>query len=164
MQKLLIYWVCCASLLTSGCSTFESVSDAIPKALDKLPLVYRPDIQQGNVITQEQINELKPGMSKSQVQYIMGTPMLVDVFHQDRWDFLFSMKEGSNDRVQEHVSLLFNDDRLTQIEGDYRPVPPQQEKAEIDKETVVTVPDYTGDRDEGIIYRMLKSVGVKTDE
>ncbi len=164
MQKLLIYWVCSASLLVSGCSTIEDMSNSIPNALDTLPLIHRPDIQQGNVITQAQISKLKPGMSKSQAQYVMGTPMLVDVFHQDRWDFLYSMKAGNKDRTQESVTLIFEDDSLIKIEGDYRPQPPQNQALKADKETVVTVPDYTGDTGKGFFSRILDSVGIDTEE
>ncbi|MCW8945625.1 MAG: outer membrane protein assembly factor BamE [Sedimenticola sp.] len=164
MQKLLIYWVCGASLLATGCSSIKEASNAIPDALNKLPLIHRPDIQQGNVVSQESINKLKPGMSKSQVSYLLGTPMLVDVFHQDRWDYYYSMKQGNEERVQQRVALHFADDRLTRIEGDYRPQSATEEtKAVAEEETVITVPDYTGDR-KGIFTRALESVGINADE
>jgi outer membrane protein assembly factor BamE len=165
MQKLLIYWVCGASLLATGCSTFKEASNAIPDALNKLPLIHRPDIQQGNVVSQESINKLKPGMSKSQVSYLLGTPMLVDVFHQNRWDYYYSMKQGNEAPLQQRVALYFEDDRLTRIEGDYRPQaePPLEDKKLSDEEVVITVPDYTGDR-QGIFSRALESVGIKSDD
>ncbi|WP_428606146.1 outer membrane protein assembly factor BamE [Sedimenticola sp.] len=164
MQKLLIYWVCGASLLASGCSTVKDVSDAIPNALNRLPLVHRPDVQQGNVVNQEAINKLKPGMSKSQVSYLLGTPMLVDVFHQDRWDYLYRMKPGNKEASQERVALYFSDDRLIRIEGDYRPQPTAEiPETKAEDETIISVPDYTGDR-KGIFTRALESVGIKSDE
>ncbi|MCW8882888.1 MAG: outer membrane protein assembly factor BamE [Sedimenticola sp.] len=164
MQKLLIYWVCGASLLATGCSSIKEASNAIPDALNKLPLIHRPDIQQGNVVSQETINKLKPGMSKSQVSYLLGTPMLVDVFHQDRWDYFYSMKKGSDQRQQERVALHFTDDRLTRIEGDYAPQPGSDElKPVASEEVIITVPDYTGDR-KGIFSRALESVGINSDE
>lgn len=163
MQKLLIYWVCGASLLLTGCSTVKDVSDAIPNALNRLPLVHRPDIQQGNVVSQDSINKLKPGMSKSQVSYLLGTPMLVDVFHQDRWDYLYSMKQGSKEVTQERVTLYFADDRLTRIEGDYRPQPTAETtEAKPEDETIISVPDYTGDS-KGLFSRALESVGIESD-
>ena len=100
MQKLLISWVCAASLLT-GCSTARDISDSISTGFSKLSVIYSPDIQQGNVVTQEEINKLEPGMSKAQVRYLLGTPLLVDVFHQDRWDYIYSMQEGRDPRSQE---------------------------------------------------------------
>ena len=52
-----------------------------------LPLLYKIDIQQGNVIEQEMLDKLQPGMDKDQVQFIMGTPVIVDPFHKDRWEY-----------------------------------------------------------------------------
>jgi len=165
MQKLLIYWVCGASLFIGGCSSIKEASNAIPDALSRLPLIYRPDIQQGNVVSQESIDRLKPGMSKSQVRYILGTPMLVDAFHQDRWDYYYSMQKGRKEPVQERVALFFADDRLIRIEGDYRPRPFSEiEQAETaEEETVITVPDYTGER-KGLFTRTLEAVGIDSDE
>ncbi len=163
MQKLLIYWVCGASLLAAGCSTVKGVGDAIPNALNRLPLIHRPDVQQGNVVTQESINKLKPGMSKSQASYLLGTPMLVDVFHQDRWDYLYSMKPGNKEITQKRVTLYFADDRLIRIEGDYRPEPTAAaSETKPEDETIISVPDYTGDR-KGLFSRALESVGIDAD-
>lgn len=83
-----------------------------------IPGVYRIDIPQGNIITQEMLDQLKPGMSKSQVRFLLGTPLLVDVFHQDRWDYLYSYQPGGKDRLQRRVSVFFSDDKLTRLEGD----------------------------------------------
>jgi len=84
----------------------------------KIPLVYRVDIQQGNVIDQSMINRLESGMSKSKVRFIMGTPLLVDPFHSDRWDYIYSLEPGDGGRVQRRVSIFFNNDKLTHLEGD----------------------------------------------
>ena len=48
---------------------------------------YRPDVQQGNVVTKDMVDQLRPGMTRDQVRFLLGTPMLTDVFHQDRWDY-----------------------------------------------------------------------------
>lgn len=162
MQKLLIYWVCGASMLIAGCSTVDKIGSAVPRALDKLPLIHRPDIQQGNVITQDTINKLRPGMTKSQARYIMGTPMLVDVFHQDRWDYIYSMQPGGEERIQERISLFFADDRLVRIEGDFRPMAATEDPLQIDKDAVISVPDYTGTK--GIFGRALEKVGIDSDK
>jgi len=58
------------------------------------PGVYKIDIQQGNVVTQDMIDELRPGMSKAQVRYIMGNPLITDTFHARRWDYLYSLQTG----------------------------------------------------------------------
>ncbi len=149
MQKLLISSLCVASLLIGGCST------------NKIPGVYRPDIQQGNVVTQEMVDKLRPGMTRQQVQYIMGTPLLVDVFHQDRWDYLYSIEADGDDRQQERISIFFEDDRLVRIAGDFRPMPAQDPLA--GKETVYTVPDYN-EREKGFFSRTMDAVGIDSDE
>ncbi|MET0025063.1 MAG: outer membrane protein assembly factor BamE [Sedimenticola sp.] len=160
MRKLLIYWVSGATLL-AGCESAQKVGDAIPNALDKMPLIYRMDIQQGNVISQETLNKLQPGMSKSQVRYLMGTPMLIDVFHQDRWDYIYRMQKGKDEPTQERVSLFFKEGRLTRIEGDLRPQP-MADPGQVDKETVIEVPDHAP-VEKGVVKRMLEKVGLEKE-
>lgn len=160
MHKLLISLAATASLTVGGCGLMpgNSVGDGIVHALDQLPLIYRPTIQQGNVVTQEVVNRLEPGMSKRQVRYALGTPMLVDVFHQDRWDFVYTKGVGSTPDEIKRVTLYFEDDRLTRIEGDYRPQP-LAERAEEKKEVVISVPDWEGS-EETLWGRAIKSVGI----
>lgn len=88
----------------------------------KIPLVYRVDIQQGNVIEQSMIDKLEPGMSKSKVRFIMGTPLLVDPFHSNRWEYIYSIEPGGGERAQRHIALFFKDDKLTHLEGDITPI------------------------------------------
>jgi outer membrane protein assembly factor BamE len=104
MQKLIL--TIGLLLITSACS---------------FPGVYKVDVQQGNIITQEMVDQLKPGMTKSQVRFIMGTPLLVDSFHQERWDYLYSIQPGGEKRRQEHLTLFFEDDKLARFEGDFMP-------------------------------------------
>ncbi|MFF7710529.1 outer membrane protein assembly factor BamE [Pseudomonas sp. NPDC007930] len=86
------------------------------------PGVYKIDIQQGNVVTQDMIDQLKPGMTRRQVRFIMGNPLIVDTFHPNRWDYLYSMMPGGATRQQERVSLIFNDnDQLASLSGDFMP-------------------------------------------
>lgn len=79
---------------------------------------YRMDIQQGNVVTQDMVAKLKPGMTRQQVRFVMGTPPIADVFHQDRWDYVYYLNKGG--RIVEHrrIVLLFEGDTLKRIEGD----------------------------------------------
>lgn len=70
--------------------------------------LYRMNIQQGNVITQEEISQLRPGMSQAQVQDILGTPLLTDDFRQNRWDYVFYLKEGNQQPKRSGITLLFN--------------------------------------------------------
>jgi len=85
------------------------------------PGVYKIDIQQGNVVTQDMIDQLKPGMTRRQVRFIMGNPLITDTFHANRWDYLYSIQPGGGQRQQERVSLIFNNDQLAGLSGDFMP-------------------------------------------
>ncbi len=87
-----------------------------------IPGVYKIDIQQGNVVTQDMIDQLRPGMTRRQVRFVMGSPLITDTFHPNRWDYLYAIKPGGGTRLQEQVTLLFNrDDQLVGLSGDFRP-------------------------------------------
>ncbi len=109
MKKLLALSL--LNFTLSGCSLF----------LDNLPYVYSPDIQQGNRIDQDMINQLRPNMTKKQVIYIMGSPMLVDYFHQDRWNYIYSAKLNGEEPVQKSLSIFFENDKVKSIQGDFKP-------------------------------------------
>ncbi|MEE9158599.1 MAG: outer membrane protein assembly factor BamE [Gammaproteobacteria bacterium] len=83
--------------------------------------IYRPEVQQGNVVTQEMIDQLKIGMPRRQVRFILGTPLIEDPFHQDRWDYYhsrLSRNKGSERRI---LIVFFKDDALVEIRGDVTP-------------------------------------------
>jgi outer membrane protein assembly factor BamE len=80
------------------------------------------EVQQGNYIPQEAALQLKPGMTKDQVRFLLGTPLLNDVFHQDRWDYVFRRQRANATEIEEQrLTLLFKDDRLVQMIGDAAP-------------------------------------------
>jgi outer membrane protein assembly factor BamE (lipoprotein component of BamABCDE complex) len=79
---------------------------------------YHLDVQQGNVVTSKMMLQLKPGMSKSQVRYVMGTSLLQDSFHQDRWDYLYQMSKGGTLLERRRVILEFKNDGLVKVRGD----------------------------------------------
>ena len=86
------------------------------------PGVYKIDIQQGNVVTQDMIDQLRPGMTRRQVRFIMGNPLLTDTFHNSRWDYLYSIQPGGGQRLQERVSVTFDgNDQLVGLSGDFLP-------------------------------------------
>lgn len=86
------------------------------------PGVYKIDVQQGNVITQDMIDQLRPGMSTNQVRYVMGNPLVQDTFNPNRWDYIYSLKPGGHTRQQERISLLFNQQgQLIALAGDFKP-------------------------------------------
>lgn len=86
------------------------------------PGVYKIDIQQGNVVTQDMIDQLRPGMTRRQVRFIMGNPLITDTFHANRWDYLYSIQPGGGARQQERISLVFDaNDQLVGLSGDFIP-------------------------------------------
>jgi outer membrane protein assembly factor BamE len=92
---------------------------------------HRMDVQQGNHIDPEAIAKLKPGMTRSQVRFLLGTPLLVDTFHPDRWDYLYiDRREGR--LVQEHrLTVWFEGDQLKRAVTDTEePAPPNAATAE----------------------------------
>ena len=107
INQILLLLLCTASITLSGCGF--------------IPGVYKIDVQQGNVVTQDMVDQLRPGMTQRQVRFIMGTPLLQDTFHPDRWDYLYSMKSGRSDREQERISLNFEDNKLVGLSGDFVP-------------------------------------------
>lgn len=85
------------------------------------PGVYKIAIPQGNIITQEMIDQLRPGMTKRQVIFVMGTPLVRDPFHQDRWDYVYNFMPGGGVRGQERVTVFFEEDALVSFTGDFVP-------------------------------------------
>ena len=80
---------------------------------------YQVEVQQGNVVTREMIDKLKPGMSKSQVRFVLGTPLVVDAFHADRWDYVYYYKKTRDAPTKtQHLTVIFEDDIMKRIEGD----------------------------------------------
>ncbi len=117
-----------ACLMLVSCSTI----------LNNLPGVYTVDVQQGNMVDQVMIDQLRPNMNKRQVLYIMGSPMLVDFFHQKRWDYLYSAQIDGGDRQQKRISLFFDNDQLIGVQGDFKPS--EVPVVKLSDETTVDVP------------------------
>jgi outer membrane protein assembly factor BamE len=84
--------------------------------------LYRMEIRQGNHIEESTLQQLEIGMSKKQVQFLLGTPAIVDLYQPDTWHYVFSIKHGTEgDSEQRSMSLGFTDDQLTTIDGDFSP-------------------------------------------
>ena len=80
---------------------------------------HRIEIQQGNFITQEMVVQLKPGMTRDQVRFALGTPLVSDLFHGDRWDYIFVRQRANSPEVERRrISVFFEADKLARIEGD----------------------------------------------
>jgi outer membrane protein assembly factor BamE len=78
---------------------------------------YRPDVQQGNFVSQEMIDQVKVGQTRDQIMFILGTPLLTDMFHKDRWDYPFYLARGNGELTTSRVTLYFKDDKLERFEG-----------------------------------------------
>jgi outer membrane protein assembly factor BamE len=126
MQKLLIIISLIASLCLTACSGFR--------------LVHKIDIQQGNVITQDEVNLLEPGMNRRQVQFVMGSPMIADVFHQDRWDYVYAMWPGYGEPTGVRITLFFEDDLLTETSGTVYPDEAGRDAPSRPKQVTLVVP------------------------
>jgi outer membrane protein assembly factor BamE len=85
------------------------------------PGVHRITIQQGNVITQAMVDQLRPGMTRSQVRFVLGTAVLDDSLDRDRWDYVYTLRMPDGEEYRALMSLYFADDRLARFEGNYKP-------------------------------------------
>jgi len=83
---------------------------------------YRPDVQQGNVVTREMVEQLRESMTRDQVRFLLGTPLLTSIFHGDRWDYVYYLQRGKGDERQlRRLMVLFKNDRLASYESDEMP-------------------------------------------
>jgi outer membrane protein assembly factor BamE len=117
------------TLFLSGCSVFG---------------YYTLDINQGNIVSQEMVDQLKPGMTKRQVAFIMGTPLLADPFHDSRWDYVYSTEPDGQPRMQKRISLVFEKDELVGLQGDFRPG--ELPSVETSKDVTVNIPKIERER------------------
>jgi outer membrane protein assembly factor BamE len=85
------------------------------------PGVYKIDVEQGNLVEQDMIEQLKPGMSRRQVRFIMGSPLVEDTFNPDRWDYPYVIRNGQRIIREAQVSIYFEGDALVEVRGDYLP-------------------------------------------
>ena len=128
------------------------------------PLLHKIDIQQGNVVDQEMLDQLKPGMDKKQVKFIMGTPVLIDPFHNERWEYIYSFQEGGSVREQRHITLHFENDKLAYISGDIEISNiPRQEYKIITEENAIIVP-ISDKEEKGFFGRLFDKINPLDDE
>lgn len=110
MRKILISIVIVSTLILGGC-------------------VYVADVQQGNVIDKKEFDQLKTGMTKKQVKFLLGAPIVQDAFHQDRWDYVYTLREGDNTYIEKRrLTLLFKGNTLKKIDNRGYPSPKSKPK------------------------------------
>ncbi|MDM0014015.1 outer membrane protein assembly factor BamE [Variovorax sp. J22P168] len=110
-----------ASLCLGACS---SVGDSARGALSTVT-PYKVEVVQGNFVSKEQVEQLKPGMTRQQAREILGTSLLTDVFHKDRWDYVFTIRRQGVEAQQRRLTLYFNGETLERFDGD--PMPSEEE-------------------------------------
>lgn len=144
--------------VVSACTT-------VPRFINE----YKIDIQQGNVLTQEMVSQLRPGLTKDQVRFILGTPVLMDMFHGNRWDYVYSLRKGNSGQTEmRKFSTIFDaDGRLVRVAGDVAAataadtIEPASKMQELDLGSVgadAVAPPATGES--GFFGRMLDKVGL----
>jgi len=126
MSDSIVRCVCWSALgatvvALSACSSVDGASNRLVSMVTP----YKIDIVQGNFVSREQVDALKNGMSRGQVKNILGTPLLTDVFHADRWDYVFTFKRQGVETQARKVTVFFKDDVLARVEAD--PLPTEAE-------------------------------------
>lgn len=105
----------CAAL--AGCSSFDAASNRVAG----LVTPYKVEVVQGNFVSSEQVEQLKPGMSRQQVRDLLGSPLVTSLFHADRWDYVFTLKRQGVEPQQRRLTVYFKGDELARFEGDTMP-------------------------------------------
>ena len=143
-------------ILLAGCSAprvrLPSVGD--------LPFIHKIDVQQGNVITQEMVAQLRKGMDKKKVQFIMGTPIILDTFNNTRWDYIYTAQQRGGDIQKRRVTLVFADEKLDRVEGNVTPAAGEIE-VELHQDTTVDVPKNRG---RGVMARIKETMPFTGDK
>ncbi len=118
MRPTLVFSLLAAALLAGACSTYDATSRKVTNAITP----YRINIVQGNFVSREAASQLREGMTRDQVKFLLGTPLLTDVFHADRWDYVFSFRRGNAAVVQQRrFTVYFDGDKLVKFGGDELP-------------------------------------------
>ena len=121
--------------LVAACGSLQSTGERVAGVVQP----YRPQVVQGNFVSREQVEYLRPGITRDQVRDILGTPLVTSVFHSDRWDYAFTLRRQGVAPQAFRLSLFFKDDRLERLEGDTPPTEAEFADA-VDKRQVGKVP------------------------
>lgn len=98
------------ALFLAGCSNTPDIASRLSP--------YRIDVRQGNYVTQEMVAKLRPGMSRDQVRFVLGTPLVNDMFHADRWDYVYRFQPGRGEVQLRRLVVFFEDGKLARLGGD----------------------------------------------
>lgn len=118
-------WLLLGTVAASAClGACSSVTERSRSALSAIT-PYKVEVVQGNFVSKEQVEALKPGMSRQQVRELLGTSLLTDVFHNDRWDYVFTIRRQGVEPQQRRLTLHFKGESLERFTGD--PMPSEEE-------------------------------------
>jgi outer membrane protein assembly factor BamE len=112
MNRLILLVLPCVAACSSS-STNLSMPD-----ITQFITPYRIDVRQGNMVTQEMVAQLRPGQTREQVRFILGTPLVADIFHADRWDYVYRLQTGKGEVQQRRFVVFFDNNKLARVGGD----------------------------------------------
>lgn len=122
MNRITPFFALLAPLALAACGSLGNPIERIEP--------YRLEIQQGNAVTQEMLAQLRPGMTPAQVRFVLGTPLIVDPFRENRWDYVYlSGRSGGLVRERRRITVVFEDGRLKGVEGDVAAAPSRPMRA-----------------------------------
>jgi outer membrane protein assembly factor BamE len=159
IQRMTLFQLARTVLLVtaiSGCSS-------VPRIVNE----YKIDVQQGNVLTQEMVSQLRPGLTKDQVRFILGTPVLMDMFHANRWDYVYRLQKGNGVVEMRKFSAFFDaSEKLTSVSGDVMAAQaadaaavPESRSREIDLGSIAADSVAPPLEERGFFGKMMESVG-----
>lgn len=111
MKRLSLVFVLASVSVVAGCrSTLPDVVSSLNP--------FKIDIRQGNYVSQDMVAQLKPGQTRDQVRFILGSPLVDDIFHANRWDYVYRFQPGRGPAQQRRLTVYFEEDRLVRVSGD----------------------------------------------
>ena len=149
MKSVLRALVATFLLLLAACSVTEKLTP------------YKIDIQQGNVVTQEMVAKLKPGMTKAQVRFVLGTPLITDAYHANRWDYVYLYQKAGKLTEERKLALFFNQELLHRVEGDVVAASPatEEKKEPAASGEPVKAAEQPAQGEKGFFGRMMEKIG-----
>jgi outer membrane protein assembly factor BamE len=124
-----------SSVVLTACQTISDVSSGISSGMSAVTgwaptflRPYRPDVHQGNIITKEMVEQLRQGMTREQVRFMLGTPLLTSEFHKDRWDYAYYLNPRKGEVQNRRLTILFKDNKLDSFRSDEMP---QEQMADV---------------------------------
>jgi outer membrane protein assembly factor BamE len=109
--------VALVALSVAGCGTFDDMGNRVSGLFQP----YKIEVVQGNFVSREQVEALKPGMSRLQVRDLLGTPLVTSLFHSDRWDYVFTLKRQGVEPQRRKLTVYFKGDAMDRVQGDTMP-------------------------------------------